>query len=128
MPLIELSFASGEESLSVRRFVIHEKMSAPFHASVWARSPNEDITFGTLTEWIPIAVIVDAGSCMGSIELYQLPSRTMSPLASQACQTCDIHGPPASPSQLPCPALRLEGADPVGKIRFCHLSSLRGRL
>jgi type VI secretion system secreted protein VgrG len=43
MPLLELSFASGEESLSVRRFSVHEGMSNLFGVSMWARSPNDDI-------------------------------------------------------------------------------------
>jgi hypothetical protein len=38
-----LSFASGESSLSVRRFSVREAVSAPFVASVWARSPSPSI-------------------------------------------------------------------------------------
>ena len=40
MPVLDLSFASGESSLSVRRFSVREAVSAPFTISVWARSPN----------------------------------------------------------------------------------------
>jgi type VI secretion system secreted protein VgrG len=43
MPLLELSFACQEESLSIRRFSVHESMSSLFNVSVWARSPSEDI-------------------------------------------------------------------------------------
>ncbi len=43
MPLLKLSFESGEASLDVRRFSVHEGMSSLFSASVWARSPNEGI-------------------------------------------------------------------------------------
>ncbi len=43
MPVLELSFASGESSLSVRRFSVREAVSAPFVASVWARSPSPSI-------------------------------------------------------------------------------------
>jgi type VI secretion system secreted protein VgrG len=40
MPRIELSFESGEDSLSVRRFSVREAVSQPFEVSVWARSPE----------------------------------------------------------------------------------------
>ena len=40
MPVLELSFASGESSLSVRRFSVREAVSEPFVAWVWARSPS----------------------------------------------------------------------------------------
>jgi type VI secretion system secreted protein VgrG len=43
MPLLELSFASKEDSLSVRRFAVHEGMSIPFEVSIWAVSPFEDM-------------------------------------------------------------------------------------
>ncbi|MBI4705786.1 MAG: type VI secretion system tip protein VgrG [Deltaproteobacteria bacterium] len=43
MPILELSFACKEESLSVRRFSVHETLSGLFSVAVWARSPNEDI-------------------------------------------------------------------------------------
>jgi len=48
MPELELSFASKESSLSVRRFVVHEALSAPFEVSVWARSPNEDLDLDSI--------------------------------------------------------------------------------
>jgi uncharacterized protein involved in type VI secretion and phage assembly len=43
MSLIEIDFASGEGSLSARRFSVHEQMSSLFSISLWARSPHEDI-------------------------------------------------------------------------------------
>src|SRR5690242_5696893 len=43
MPILELSFASGEESLSVRRFSVHEGISNLFEISIWAVSKNESI-------------------------------------------------------------------------------------
>ena len=48
MPLLQLSFASGEDSLSVRRFVIHEAVSSLFSVSVWARSRNPSIDLSAL--------------------------------------------------------------------------------
>ncbi|MEZ4293743.1 MAG: type VI secretion system tip protein TssI/VgrG [Polyangiaceae bacterium] len=43
MALLELSFESGEESLTVRRFSVHESISSLFDVSIVARSPDEDI-------------------------------------------------------------------------------------
>jgi uncharacterized protein involved in type VI secretion and phage assembly len=43
MAQLELTFESKEESLSVRRFAVHEAMSSLFSVSVWARSPDDDI-------------------------------------------------------------------------------------
>lgn len=43
MSILELGFESKEDSLSVRRFAVHEAMSSLFSISVWARSPNDDI-------------------------------------------------------------------------------------
>lgn len=43
MPILELSFASGEDTLSVRRFSIHEGVSNLFEISIWAASKNENI-------------------------------------------------------------------------------------
>jgi type VI secretion system secreted protein VgrG len=40
MALLELSFAFGEDSLSVRRFSIQEGLSTLFTVAIWARSPN----------------------------------------------------------------------------------------
>lgn len=43
MSLLTLSFASGEDSLSVRRISIRERISSTFCADVEAASPSEDI-------------------------------------------------------------------------------------
>ena len=43
MAIVELSFASGEHSLSVRKFTVHESMSNLFSVALEARSPNEDV-------------------------------------------------------------------------------------
>ncbi len=43
MPLLELSFASKEDSLSVRHFAIREEISGLFEVDVLARSPLEEI-------------------------------------------------------------------------------------
>ena len=43
MPIVELSFSSGESSLSVRKFSVQESLSGMFSVQVTARSPNEDI-------------------------------------------------------------------------------------
>ena len=43
MPLLELSFASGEDSLSVRHFAVREEISSLFEVDVLARSPLEEI-------------------------------------------------------------------------------------
>ena len=48
MPILELSFESGEDSLSVRRFTVHEAVSSQFDVSIVARSPNEDIDLDTI--------------------------------------------------------------------------------
>src|SRR5262245_1836726 len=43
MTILQLTFASGESSLSVRRFSVHETVSAPFTVSVWARSSSANL-------------------------------------------------------------------------------------
>ena len=48
MPLFEFTFASGEDSLSVRRFSVHEVVGAPFIASIWARSERADLDLESL--------------------------------------------------------------------------------
>ncbi|AKT42883.1 type VI secretion system tip protein TssI/VgrG [Chondromyces crocatus] len=46
MPLLQLSFASGASSLTVRRFVVHEALSSLFTVHVWARGldPSLDLS------------------------------------------------------------------------------------
>lgn len=48
MPQLELVFESGESSLSVRRFSIHDAVSLPFTVSVWARSENPAIDISAI--------------------------------------------------------------------------------
>jgi len=48
MTSLELSFSSGESSLSVRRFTTHEATSSLFTVSVWARSPNHALDFESI--------------------------------------------------------------------------------
>src|SRR5262245_10780407 len=43
MSTFDLSFASGESSLSVRRVQVHEAVSGLYTVSVWARSPQFDL-------------------------------------------------------------------------------------
>jgi type VI secretion system secreted protein VgrG len=60
MPLLNLSFASGESSLSVRRFSVHEAISSLFTASVWARSPDQSLDLQALVGQ-PVAFEVGTG-------------------------------------------------------------------
>jgi type VI secretion system secreted protein VgrG len=48
MSTLELTFASGESSLSVRRFAIEEAVSSLFSVSVWARSPDPSVDLDAL--------------------------------------------------------------------------------
>jgi type VI secretion system secreted protein VgrG len=48
MPLLDLTFASGETSLSVRRFAVEEALSTLFTVSVWARSSDPSIDLSTI--------------------------------------------------------------------------------
>ena len=48
MASLKLSFASGESSLDVRRFMVTEAISTPFLAEVVARSPNPELNLGSL--------------------------------------------------------------------------------
>src|SRR5689334_18593978 len=43
MPVLELSFESGETSLEVRRFDVHEAVSSLFTVSIRARSPSAEL-------------------------------------------------------------------------------------
>ncbi|MCC6553513.1 MAG: type VI secretion system tip protein VgrG [Polyangiaceae bacterium] len=60
MPLLELSFASGERSLSVRRFVVNEAVSSLFEVSVWARSPDSSVDLSALVGQ-PAALRIESG-------------------------------------------------------------------
>ena len=48
MSILELTFSSGEDSLSVRRFSVHESISSLFTISVWARSESPAIDLESL--------------------------------------------------------------------------------
>ncbi|MFO0587887.1 MAG: type VI secretion system tip protein TssI/VgrG [Polyangiaceae bacterium] len=48
MPLLQLSFGSGESSLEVRRFVVHESTSSLFRIHVVARSPNPSVDLAAI--------------------------------------------------------------------------------
>lgn len=48
MPNLELTFASGEDSLFVRRFSVHEAVSSLFTLSIWARSKSSSIDIEAL--------------------------------------------------------------------------------
>ena len=64
MSLLDLSFASGESSLSVRRVVAHEGVSTLFNVTVWARSPHFDIDLESLVGQ-PAAISVSPGGGAG---------------------------------------------------------------
>jgi type VI secretion system secreted protein VgrG len=48
MSELDLSFASGESSLSVRRVQVHEAISTLYTVSVWARTPTPDLDLESL--------------------------------------------------------------------------------
>jgi type VI secretion system secreted protein VgrG len=60
MPLLELSFASGESSLQVRRFAIHEALTTLYAAQVWARSHDPSVELEPLVGQ-PASLRVDPG-------------------------------------------------------------------
>ena len=60
MPDLQLTFASGETSLSVRRFAVHEGFSVPFQADVWARSPEASLDLGAFVGK-PASFRIEAG-------------------------------------------------------------------
>jgi type VI secretion system secreted protein VgrG len=61
MALLALTFDSKEDSLSVRRFAVHEAMSSLFSVSIWARSPSDDLD---LEAFVGRAASFTAGSGM----------------------------------------------------------------
>ena len=64
MSLLDLSFASGESSLSVRRFHAHEGLSTLYAVSIWARSPSSDLDLESLVGQ-PASLIVSPGAGEG---------------------------------------------------------------
>jgi type VI secretion system secreted protein VgrG len=62
MTLFDLSFASGESSLSVRRVLAREALSTLYEVSVWARSPIFDLDLESIVgEPAAIHVTPDGG-------------------------------------------------------------------
>jgi len=59
MPILELLFESGEDSLGVRRFSVHESVSSLFDVSIIARSPNDDIDLESIVGKVGGFVLVD---------------------------------------------------------------------
>src|ERR1700734_1966107 len=60
MPLLELSFASGESSLQVRRIAIHEALGTLYAAQIWARSHDPSVDLEPLVGQ-PASLRVDPG-------------------------------------------------------------------
>ena len=48
MPPLNLTFTSGENSLSVSRFSIHEGISSLFTISIWALSEDPNLDLDTI--------------------------------------------------------------------------------
>ncbi|WP_437638693.1 type VI secretion system Vgr family protein [Sorangium sp. So ce854] len=61
MPTLELRFASGEDSLRVSRFSVHEAISSLFTVSVWARSRSPSLDLEALVGK-PATFRVDGGA------------------------------------------------------------------
>lgn len=85
MPQLELSFASNEDSLSVRHFAIREEISSLFEVDVLARSPLDEIDLEAIVDhgagfgvnsgvvWLTTANRVWTGIC-SHMELVQTES------------------------------------------------------
>src|SRR5262245_9279483 len=89
MPLLDLSFASGESSLSVRRVQVHEAISSLFTISVWARSPHFDLDLEALVGEPASLSIVS-----GKAHLLNQGSRLWSGVVASMEQ---VQGEPPSP-------------------------------
>lgn len=84
---LELHFASGERSLSVRRFVIHEAVSSLFSVTVWALSPDPSLDLTAL-------VGQPAGLRVKSpVKFALLPDRLWSGLCAHAGQVEAVTAP-----------------------------------
>ncbi|MBK9263168.1 MAG: type VI secretion system tip protein VgrG [Polyangiaceae bacterium] len=89
MPLLELSFASGEDSLSVRHFAIREEISTLFEVDILARSPLDEIDLESIVDngagfgfnsgvaWLTTTNRVWTGIC-SHMELVQTESMGLS--------------------------------------------------
>jgi type VI secretion system secreted protein VgrG len=93
MSLLDLSFASGESSLSVRRVQLHEGVSTLFTASVWARSPSFDLDLESLVGE-PAALQVIAGTRF----VQSLGARRWSGVVAFMEQ---VQGEPPAPGETP---------------------------
>ncbi len=60
MANLELSFESGESSLSIRRFTVREYVSDAFTVAVWARSPDPSIDLDSIVAK-PASLRVESG-------------------------------------------------------------------
>src|SRR4051812_35846914 len=72
MPNFDLSFASGETSLSVRRFAVREGVSTCFSAAVWARSPDPSLDLEAIAGK-PASLRVETGyafAALGRVRLW----------------------------------------------------------
>ncbi len=65
MSLLQLSFACGEDSLSVRRFAVQEAVSSLFVVEVRARSPNPSVDLAALVGQ-PASFRIDSGVAFAS--------------------------------------------------------------
>ena len=90
MPNLELSFASGESSLSVRSFSVEQRLSGLFEASVVAVSPDDDLDLdallgggatlrlgssdvgGTFRAWTGVVSYAEQVELDGSVATYYL--------------------------------------------------------
>ncbi len=68
MSEFHLTFESKEDSLSVRRFSVAEEMSSLFTASIWARSPDDDLDFETIVGK-PASFRISTGLRLGRVGL-----------------------------------------------------------
>src|SRR5262245_19753381 len=67
MSLLELSFESKEDSLSVRRFAVREAISSLFEIEVVARSPNDDLDLEAIIGR-PVSLRIERGLKHSSLD------------------------------------------------------------
>lgn len=71
MGRLELSFGSGEDTLSVRTFSVREEMSGLFEVNIMARSSNEDIDFdATIGKPAMFRMVAGGDSALVSTRLW----------------------------------------------------------
>jgi type VI secretion system secreted protein VgrG len=91
---LQLFFASGESSLSVRRFVIQEAVSSLFSVSVWARSPDSSVDLSALVGQAA-GLRVDSG-----LKFASKPGRLWSGICAYAAQVQAESAPSLSTYQV----------------------------